>query len=190
MCEEDNMIIFEIASNENVQIPLMTIESLNDILFRKLKLRKTCDVFKLTVEHLRYSGEETLSCVVALINKIITNINYLSSHQLNTSVASIIHKGKNKPINHHKSYHQVRVAVLFGHILDEYTRPRFISLIGPVQLHSKYYLSDGCSTTPRMRKIQYWYEEDLPWMLTRWRISVWGLMIGCTWIFGQARKSW
>ena len=84
MCKDDNTTIFEIASNQNIQITLMTIDSLKDILFKKLKLGKACDVYKLTVEHLRYSGDETLLCVVALLNKIITHIKYLSANRLNT----------------------------------------------------------------------------------------------------------
>ena len=92
------MIIFQLATDENIQIPLMSIETLKDILFRKLKLGKACDVYKLTVEHLRYSGEETLLSVLRLIDKIISHINCLSSEQLKTSIASIIFKGKDKLI--------------------------------------------------------------------------------------------
>ena len=110
MCQLDNMIIFEISQSENVKIPHMNIENLRNILFKKLKLNKACDVYKLTVEHLRYAGEESLSLVLSLLNMIIDNINCLSSTQLNTAVASIIHKGKDKPIYHHKSYRQVRVS--------------------------------------------------------------------------------
>ena len=91
----------------------MNIQNLKNILFKRLKLNKACDIYKLSVEHLRYAGDETLSIVVCLLNKIIDNINYLSSTQLNTSVTSIIHKGKNKPFNHHKSFRQVRVGALF-----------------------------------------------------------------------------
>ena len=120
MCEQDNMIIMEISQNENMKIPHMNIQNLKDILFKRLKLNKACDVYKLSVEHLRYAGDESLGSVVCLLNKIIDNINYLSSTQLNTSVASIIHKGKNKPLNHHKSYRQVRVSPLIGRCLDEY----------------------------------------------------------------------
>ena len=45
MCQEDNMIIFQLATDENIQIPLMSIETLKDILFRKLKIGKACDVY-------------------------------------------------------------------------------------------------------------------------------------------------
>jgi hypothetical protein len=36
MCYEDNMVIFEITSNEEVKIPPMKIENLKVILFSKL----------------------------------------------------------------------------------------------------------------------------------------------------------
>ena len=138
MCHEDNMVIFEITSNEEIRIPTMKMENLKEILFRRLKLGKACDIYKLTVEHLRNAGDECLECVLALINKIISNLNYLSSKQLNTSIASIIHKGKDKPVTHHKLYRQVRVTVLFAPIVDEYTRPNFIAISRPIQNINQY----------------------------------------------------
>ena len=53
MAVKDNMIIFDITANSDIKIPKMKLTDLKDILFHKLKLRKACDVFKLTVEHLR-----------------------------------------------------------------------------------------------------------------------------------------
>jgi hypothetical protein len=61
MCVEDNIIIiFELSSREEVRIPHMQVSDLKDILFKKLKLGKACDVFMLTVEHLRNAGDPTL----------------------------------------------------------------------------------------------------------------------------------
>jgi hypothetical protein len=81
----------------------MTLTNLKDILFKKLKLGKACDIFALSVEHLRYAGDDTLIQILHLLNLIIGNISYLSSPQLNTAVASVVHKGKDKPVTHHKS---------------------------------------------------------------------------------------
>ena len=55
MCYEDNMVIFDITSNEEIRIPPMKIENLKEILFSRLKLGRACDFYKLTVEHLRFS---------------------------------------------------------------------------------------------------------------------------------------
>ena len=87
MCVQDNAIIFDITSQENLKIPHMTLKNLKDIIFRKLKLGKACDIFKLTVEHLRFAGDKTLILILRLLNMIIDNICYLSAPQLNTAVA-------------------------------------------------------------------------------------------------------
>ena len=145
MCEEDNQIIFELTSTEEIKIPHMKMENLKEILYQKLKLRKACDVYKITVEYLRNAGEKTLACILILLNQIISNLNYLSSTQLNTSIASIIHKGKDKAITHHKSYRQVRVTVLFGRIIDEYTRPNFITISRPMQNINQYGFTENIS---------------------------------------------
>ena len=86
-------------------------------------------MYKLTVEHLRYAGDENLELILILLNKIIDNLNYLSSDQLNTAaVATVVHKGKGKPVYHHKSYRQVRVSPLFGRLLDEFMRPTKVKM--------------------------------------------------------------
>ena len=138
MCIEDNMIIFDITCQESIKIPHMTLPNLKDILFKKLKLNKACDIYKLTVEHLRYAGDETLSLILFLLNSIIDNINYLSSTQLNTAAASIVYKGKKKPVYHHKSYRQVRVTPLLGRCLDEFIRPNLVKITKPIQNSSQY----------------------------------------------------
>ena len=145
MCVTDNMIIFEITSDENVSIPQMELSELKDIIFRRLKLNKACDVYKLTVEHLRYCGDETLMLILFLLNSIIDNLNYLSSPQLNTSLTSIVYKGKNKPVHHHKSHRQVRVTPLIGRLIDEFTRPVSVKNTKPRQDINQYGFSEGIS---------------------------------------------
>ena len=143
MCVEDNAIIFELSALENVTIPPMQIVDLKAILFKNLKLGKACDVFMLTVEHLRYAGDKTLFLLLQLLNLIISNLNYLSSPQLNTSIASIVHKGKERPATHHKSYRQVRVTVLIGRLIEEYIRPIFIRAYRPIQNMNQYGFTEG-----------------------------------------------
>ena len=145
MCVMDNMIIFEITSDENVPIPHMELSDLKDIIFKRLKLNKACDVYKLTVEHLRYCGDETLMLILFLLNSIIDNLNYLSSPQLNTSLTSIVYKGKNKAVHHHKSHRQVRVTPLIGRLIDEFTRPVSVKNTKPLQDINQYGFSEGIS---------------------------------------------
>ena len=110
-----------------------------------MKLNKACDIFKLTVEHLRNCGDKSLDIVKSLINKIIDNINCLASPQLNTSIATVIHKGKGKSLFHHKSYRMVRVTPLFSRIIDEYMRPELIKIVRPIQNINQYGFTDHIS---------------------------------------------
>ena len=104
MCIEDNMMIFEITKEEEVKIPHMSLLNLKDILFKKLKLNKACDIYMLTVEHLRNVGDKSLVQILSLLNSLIDNINLLSSTKLITPIASIVDKGKKRSIYQHKSY--------------------------------------------------------------------------------------
>ena len=145
MSTDDNMIILDITENENEKIPHMNLIQLKDIIFKKLKLRKACDVYKLTVEHLRYAGDATLLIILELLNNIFDNINFLSSSQLNTSVASVVYKGKLKPTFHHKSYRLVRVTPLFARLIDEYMRPALIDIVRPMQNINQYGFTEAVS---------------------------------------------
>ena len=145
MSIKDNMILLDITDNENVKIPHMDLEKLKYILYKKLKINKACDVFKLTVEHLRHAGDDNLLLVLQLLNSIIDNINCLSSPQLNTSVTSVIYKGKGKPIYSHKSHRLVRVTPLFARLIDEYMRPDLIEIVRPVQNINQYGFTENVS---------------------------------------------
>ena len=145
MCLEGNLIIQDITVDKNGIIPHMELSDLKEIIFRRLKLNKACDIYKLTVEHLRYCGDESLCLILQLLNLIIDNLNYLSSPQLNTSLTTVVYKGKNKPIYHHKSYRQVRVTPLVGRLLDEYLLPVSVQNMLPFQNMNQYGFSEGIS---------------------------------------------
>ena len=68
MCSEDNQIILELINEDELKIPKMQLTNLKEIIFKKLKLKKACDIFKLTVEHLRYCGDNTLQLILQLIS--------------------------------------------------------------------------------------------------------------------------
>ena len=142
MCTEDNQIIFELTSEDQIQIPPMQLTQLKDIIFKRLKLNKACDIYKLTVEHLRNCGEKSLGLILQLLNAIIGHLNYLSAPQLNTAVATIVHKGKGKSVYSHKSYRQVRVTPLIGRLLDEYLRPVKVGLTRDQQNINQYGFSE------------------------------------------------
>ncbi len=65
MCIEDNLIIFEFTSNQQEKIPKMSMDDLNKIVFSKLKLNKACDIYKLTVEHIRNAGPVAAPLVIS-----------------------------------------------------------------------------------------------------------------------------
>ena len=145
MCIEDNEIIINLISDDNISIPHITLASLKDIIFRRLKLNKACDVYMLTVEHLRFAGDDNLQLLLILLNKIIDNLNCLSSRQLNTAVATVVYKGKGKPVSQHKSYRQVRVSPLIGRLLDEYMRPTKVAMTRWQQNPSQYGFTENIS---------------------------------------------
>ena len=87
---------------------------------------------------MRYCGVNTLQIILQLLNAIIENLNYLSSPQLNTAVATVIHKGKGKSTYTYKSYRQVRVTPLIGRLLDEFLRPVKLSMTRRTQNINQY----------------------------------------------------
>ena len=67
LCILDNLYIFDFKGENPVKIPNMTMEDLELILNKKMKLKKACDIYQLTVEHLRYCGRSAkLSILTSL----------------------------------------------------------------------------------------------------------------------------
>ena len=50
----DNCYTFEFKGQDALKIPEMKFEDLENILIKDMKLRKACDINKLTVEHLSW----------------------------------------------------------------------------------------------------------------------------------------
>ena len=63
-----------ILTDNDVDIPPLTLSKLKDILFRKLKPNKACDVYMLTTEHLRFSGDKSLQILCDLINRLLKDL--------------------------------------------------------------------------------------------------------------------
>ena len=82
---------------------------------------------------------------MTFLNRIIDNINYLSCPEIKTAAGFIIYKGKNKPVNHYKSYRQVRVTPYLGRLLDEYLRPITQAASRPSQSQNQYGFTEGMS---------------------------------------------
>ena len=133
LCKEDNMFIFTFHGEDEVKIPAMTIADLENILFKKMKTGKACDIYHLTVEHIREAGLEAKLIILDLINKIIEDIYYLTCSQIKIGLGSALHKGKNKPVASSKSYRRITVTPQIGAILDRYIDPMAERLFKRVQ---------------------------------------------------------
>ena len=94
LCKLDNLYIFELSCETPVEIPPMTIADLNRILDKKMKSGKACDIYQLTVEHLRNCGDKAKQCILALVNRILLNIYFLSCQQIKLGLGTAIYKSK------------------------------------------------------------------------------------------------
>ena len=88
LCVLDNLYIFEFKGENAVIIPEMKMEDLENILNKDMKLGKACDVYHLTVEHLRYAGHQAKLVILRLVNDIIKNIYYLTCPQVKKGLST------------------------------------------------------------------------------------------------------
>ena len=133
LCKMDNLYIFEINAESRVKIPPMTMEDLNRILDKEMKLGKAVDIYKLRVEHLRFAGNEAKVCILNLLNDIISDISYLACPQVKKGIGSAIYKGKKKPLTNPNSYRRITVTPQVGNILDRYIDPVAEAIFREVQ---------------------------------------------------------
>ena len=123
LCVEDNLYIFDFTGTDTIKIPEMKMKDLNNIIFKDMKAGKACDIYMLTVEHLRNAGESAKEHVLNLVNDIIRDIYYLTCPQVKKGLSSVIYKGKKKPTSLSSSYRRITVTPQIGGILDRYIDP-------------------------------------------------------------------
>ena len=145
LCKLDNLYIFEFKGEEPVNIPPMSISQLDHILQSKMKPGKSCDIYQLTVEHLRFCGLEAKLCILNLINRILKDIYYLTCPQIKLGLGTALHKGKNKPIIKANSYRRITVSPIVGAIIDYYVDPVAESIFRPVQSPDQLGFTAGIS---------------------------------------------
>ena len=124
LCKLDNLYIFDFSCKENSTIPPMTINQLTHILNSKMKAGKACDVYQLTVEHIRNCGSTAMLLILEYINRIIKNIYYLSCPQIKLGLGTAVYKCKKKPLAKSSSYRRITVTPILGAILDYYLDPK------------------------------------------------------------------
>ena len=145
LCKLDNLYIFELSCETPVEIPPMTIADLNRILDKKMKSGKACDIYQLTVEHLRNCGDKAKQCILALVNRILLNIYFLSCQQIKLGLGTAIYKSKNKPVDKSSSYRRVTVTPILGAIIDYYLDPMAESIFRPAQSPDQLGFTPGIS---------------------------------------------
>ena len=145
LCKLDNLYIFDIFSEHDSKIPPMTISQLNDILKHRMKAGKACDVYQLTVEHIRNCGDDAKLTIVKLINRIIENIYYLSCPQIKLGLGTAVFKGKRKPVAKSSSYRRITVTPVLGAIIDYYLDPQSEAVFRPKQSPDQLGFTSGIS---------------------------------------------
>ena len=133
LCIADNQYIFEFKGDNYVKIPQMKIADLNKIIFKDMKPGKACDIYMLTVEHLRHAGDNARLHILNLMNDLINDIYYLTCPQVKKGLSSVIFKGKLKSKTISSSYRRITVTPQLGGILDRYIDPVAEDLFRHVQ---------------------------------------------------------
>ena len=145
LCRLDNLYIFDFPADNHDQIPLMNITQLNNILSTKMKPGKACDVYQLTVEHLRHCGDQAKLHILTFINNILQNIHYLSCPQIKLGLGTAVHKGKKKSLSRSSSYRRITVTPIIGAIIDYYLDPIAESIFRPHQSPDQLGFTQGIS---------------------------------------------
>ena len=118
---------------------------LRNILSSRMKAGKACDVYQLTVEHIRNCGHDALLIILQLINKILKNIYYLSCPQMKLGLGSAVWKGKKKPPAKSTSYRRITVTPILGAIVDYYLDPQAEAVFRPAQSPDQLGFTAGIS---------------------------------------------
>ena len=145
LCKLDNAYIFDFSKENPVKIPPMTSSQLDHILFSKMKSGKACDIYHLTVEHLRHCGLEAKQSLLVFINRVLHDIYFLSCPQIKLGLGTAVHKGKNKPVAKSSSYRRITVSPIIGALIDYYIDPKAEAIFRPKQSPDQLGFTSGIS---------------------------------------------
>ena len=123
----------------------MSLAQLEDIIFKKMKRGKACDIYQLTVEHIQNCGPQAKIAILNLLNSILSQIYYLTCSQLKTGLGTALHKGKGKPVDRSESYRRITVTPHIGSILDRYIDPLTERIFRQVQSPDQLGFTEGIS---------------------------------------------
>ena len=122
----------------------MSLDQLDNIV-KKMKRGKACDIYRVTPEHFKFAGHENLHHLLKFINMILQHIYYLTCRSIKLGLGTSIHKGKGKPLTHHKSFRRVTVVPHIGAIIDHYMCEPTEKIFRPLQSKSQYGFTAGMS---------------------------------------------
>ena len=146
LCILENCYIFDLkVESDTSKIPVIKMSDLDNILSKEMKLNKACDIYQLTVEHLRYSGPQAKLIILGLINDIIRNIYHLTCPQIKLGLSTCAYKAKNKPLSDANSYRRITVTPQIGSILDRYIDPIAENIFLKIQSSDQLGFTKGLS---------------------------------------------
>jgi hypothetical protein len=111
----------------------MSLSTLEEMIFKKMKRGKAYDLYHLMIEHLQNCGKTAKLAILDQLNGILDQIYYLTCPQLKTGLGTALHKGKKKPIDKSESYRRITVTPHIGSILDHYLDPMTEEMFRPKQ---------------------------------------------------------
>ena len=145
LCKLDNIYIFEFQGDHPIKIPPMNIFQLEQILTTKMKSGKSCDIYHLTVEHLRHCGHVAKLSLLSLVNRILSDIYYLTCPQAKLGLGTAVYKGKNKSLTKSNSYRRITVSPIIGALIDYYIDPVAESIFQQTQSPDQLGFTGGIS---------------------------------------------
>ena len=87
-------------------------------LLSSLKRNKAADLYNVTLEHLIYASQETGGYMVKLLNDILDRPKLYSHTSISRSLASMLHKGKNRPREIVGNYRRIQICSLGQKLLQ------------------------------------------------------------------------
>ena len=110
-----------------------------------MKPGKACDIYHLTVEHIRHCGSIAKTSILVLINRILADIYYLSCPEFKLGLGTAVYKGKNKSVSKSSSFRRITVSPILGAIIDYYIDPQAEAIFRPTQSPDQLGFTSGLS---------------------------------------------
>ena len=108
------------ADHDDTMLRPLTKETFAELL-KEIPKGKALDSLGLSIEHILLADQSIIDLLMELLNTIIVDLDWASHPLINLGIATMLYKGKGKPLDDPTSFRRIQISCLYMKLLQRLT---------------------------------------------------------------------